>query len=84
VPPAGQGFLHSWMLRVPVTLGIEADVVASPMILGVTEHLGIELPLGVVRVGEEPAPQSTGSNWKKSVPLAGREFLHPWILRVSF
>ena len=63
VPPAGQGFLHSWMLRVPVTLGIEADVVASPMILGVTEHLGIELPLGFVGLVAELLFKVCLGNW---------------------
>lgn len=34
-----------------------ADVVASPVILDVSEHLGVELPLSVVGVGEATVPQ---------------------------
>lgn len=41
----------------PVTLGFGAGVVDSPEILGVLEHLGVGLPLGVVGVGAEAAPQ---------------------------
>jgi hypothetical protein len=44
---AGHGFLSSWILGVPVTPGIGADVVASSVILGVSDHLGGELPLGM-------------------------------------
>ena len=32
----------------PVTPDVEADVVASPVILGMLEYLGVKLPLGVV------------------------------------
>ena len=42
---------------IPVTLGVREDVVASPVILGISECLGVGLPLGVVGVGAEPAPQ---------------------------
>lgn len=48
---AGQGFLHPSVLLVPVTPCIGADVVASHMILGVSELLRVKLPLGVVGVG---------------------------------
>ena len=41
-----------------VTPGVVADVVASsPLILGMLEHLEVELPLGVVGLGVEPAPK---------------------------
>ena len=33
------------------------NVVASPVILSVLEHLGVELPLGVVGLGAEPEPK---------------------------
>lgn len=36
------------LMGVPVILGVGADVVASPVILGVSEHLGVQLPLGVL------------------------------------
>lgn len=38
LPLAGWGLLCPMSLRVPVTLGIGADIVASPMILGVSMH----------------------------------------------
>jgi|UPI00001F7A40 hypothetical protein len=46
-------WLGGWVLLVPVTSGVGADVVSSSpdsMILGMLEHLGVELPLSVVRV----------------------------------
>jgi hypothetical protein len=43
---AGWDFLHPWILGVPVTPDVGADIVASSsMILGVLEHLVMELPL---------------------------------------
>ena len=42
---------------VPVTPGVGADIVASsPMILSMLEHLEMELPLDVVRLGAELLP----------------------------
>ena len=38
-------------------LGVGEDVVASLVILGVSEHLGVKLPLGVVGLGEELVPK---------------------------
>jgi hypothetical protein len=38
---------------VAIMMGVGADVVASPVILGVSEHLGVRLPLGVIGVGGE-------------------------------
>ena len=38
-------------------LGVVADVMASTVILGVSEHhLGAELPLGIAGLGGEPVP----------------------------
>ncbi len=52
---AGWGFLCPW---IPVTPSVGADVVASlSVILGMLEHLRVELPLGVVGLGAEPAPK---------------------------
>jgi len=54
----GRGFLCPWIPGVSVTPGVGEDIVASsPLILGVSEHLGVRLPLGVVGVGVEPAPK---------------------------
>lgn len=39
-------------LLVPVKLGVGAGAVASPVILGVSEFLGVELPLGIAGVGK--------------------------------
>jgi hypothetical protein len=40
------------------------DVVASsPIILGVSEHLGVELPLGVVELGAELEPKVCPGYW---------------------
>lgn len=56
--PAGQGFLPSWILGNPVTPGVGADVVApTPLNLGISEYLGVELPLGFVEMGVETAPK---------------------------
>jgi hypothetical protein len=55
---AGQGCLHPWILGVPVTQDLGADVVASsPVILGLLEHLGVKLSLGVVGLGAETSPK---------------------------
>lgn len=43
MPLAGQGFLFPWILWDSVILGVGADVVASTVILGVSEHLGVQL-----------------------------------------
>jgi hypothetical protein len=62
---AGLGFLCSWIPPVPVTLDFEADIVTSTVILCISEHLRVGLPLGVTGVGAEPAPRSAlgaGSN----------------------
>jgi hypothetical protein len=54
MPLAGWGLLNPWILVVPATHGVGANVVASsPVILGVIEHLGLNLPLGVVELGAE-------------------------------
>ena len=45
------------------------------MLLGVSEHLGVRVPLGVLRLGAEPALQvcfRCRSNKKEPVPLTGR------------
>jgi len=57
--------------------------VASPVILDISEHWGVELVLSVVEVGTEPVPKiCSGSDQKKLMPLDGRGLLHPWILWV--
>ena len=48
------GFCVVWVPGFPVMLDIGADVVASPVILGVSELMGIKLPLHVVRADGEP------------------------------
>lgn len=75
MPPAWQGFLCLWILGHSVTPGVGVDVVVSHVILGVSEHLGFGLPLGVVGVGAESAPKvcsRCGSNWKEPVPMTGK------------
>ena len=60
VPLARWVFQCPWIPRVPVSpgVGVGTDVVAfSPMILGMLEHLGVELPLGVVGLGVEQVPK---------------------------
>lgn len=55
MPLVRQEFLHARILRDPATPGVGADVLASsPLILGVLEHLGVGLPLGVLGMGAEP------------------------------
>ena len=54
MPLAGQRCLHPWILGVPVTQDLGADVVpSSPVILGMLEHLGVKFVLCVVGLGEE-------------------------------
>ena len=38
-------------------MGVGADVVAFSPVLGMLEHLGVELPLGVVGLGAELEPK---------------------------
>lgn len=45
---------------------------SSPLILGVLEHLGVGLPLGVVGVGAEPVPKVCSGHWFR---LEGPEYL---------
>lgn len=46
-------FLHPWVLGNPVTPGVRPDVVSfSPVMLGVLQHLGFEIPLAVMGLGE--------------------------------
>ena len=44
-------------------LGVGEDVVASLVILGVSEHLGVKLPLGVVGVVGEPVSMVCSRHW---------------------
>ena len=48
---ARQEFLCHWILGDSVT----SDVKAILVILGVLEHLGVEFPVGIVRLGAESA-----------------------------
>lgn len=41
---------------VAVMMDVGADVVVSSVILGMSEHLGVRLPLGVIGLGGEIAP----------------------------
>ena len=54
-------FLGAWVPLVPVTSCVGADVcvllTSDPMILGVLEHLGVDLPLGVVGLAAEFPPK---------------------------
>lgn len=50
MPLARQEFLCPWILRDSVT----PDVGAIPVILVVLEHLGFELTLGIVGLGQHP------------------------------
>ena len=56
VPLTAHWFLIPWILGDPVTLDVCKDVVASPVILGISEYLVVRLPLGVVKVCVEPLP----------------------------
>lgn len=64
MPLTGWGFLHPWILRDPVTQGVEADVVSSSLVvLHVLEHLGVGLPVSVVGMGAEPVPMVCSEHW---------------------
>lgn len=61
---AVQDFLHPWVLGNPVTPGVGPDVVScSPVMLGILQHLGLELPLAVMGLGEEPLPKVYVEPW---------------------
>lgn len=45
---AGQGFLYLTIPGVRVTLDVGTVVASLPVILGVLEHLGVGLSLGVI------------------------------------
>jgi hypothetical protein len=45
------------MLDVSNLLGEASSVILDPVILGISEHLGARLPLGVVGMGKQPALQ---------------------------
>jgi len=55
--------LSIWILEVPVIPGVGAAVVAFSVILGISEHLGVGLLLGVVGMGEESVPQVCSGHW---------------------
>jgi hypothetical protein len=64
VPLARRGFLCPWIPGVPIIPGVGADGVASsPVILGMLEYLGVELPLGVVGMSADPAPKVHSGHW---------------------
>jgi hypothetical protein len=53
-----QGFLCPWIPGFPVTPRDGNDAVdSSPVILGMLENLGVELPLSVVGFGVELVPK---------------------------
>jgi hypothetical protein len=69
-------FLHAWVPSVPVTPGPSYSwcwgrccvLLTSDLILGVLEHLGMELPLGVVGLAAEfePKDQPRQTGWSLS------------------
>jgi len=73
LPLAMLRFLCSWILGVPVILGVGTVVPSSTKILGVLEHLWVDLPLGA-GLGVEPGTQDmfmaqvqTRRNWISSL-----------------
>ena len=69
MPMARWGFLHPWIPEVPVTLGVGVDAVTSSVVLGISEHLGVGLPLRRSGCRAPRSAQGTGLDWKKPVPL---------------
>ena len=59
----GRGSCVSGSPGVPDTPHDGADVTTSPMILGISELLGVQLPLGVVGLGAELAPKVCSGYW---------------------
>lgn len=57
VVQTGRDLCHWQSSKNPVTLGVGADAVASPVILGISEYLGVGLPLGVIGVVAKLAPK---------------------------
>jgi hypothetical protein len=62
-------FLIAWVLLVPVTPRCWGRccvfLTSDPMILEVLEHLGVELPLGVVRLAAEFATRVCSGHWPR-------------------
>lgn len=58
------GFLCPWIPGAPVTLSIEADIMASStMILSMLEHMGVELSLGVLGLVAELVLKLSSGHW---------------------
>jgi hypothetical protein len=51
------------LIMCSVTPGVGADVWGSPMFLDMLEHLGMELPLGLVGLDSEQAPKVCSGHW---------------------
>lgn len=48
--------MHPWILGDPVTPVVEVDVI-SPVILNISEHLGVGLPLSLVGMVQSLCPR---------------------------
>ena len=57
----------------------------DPLVLGVLEHLGVELPLGVVGLAAEFVPKVCSGHWLRPEGTCATgwvEFLGAWVLLV--
>ena len=89
--PVILGFWDPELLGFSELLGVKLPLVSlntgMTKLLRYCVYLGIVLSLCVVGVGTEnkdsKSAMGPGSNWKEPVPLAGWQFLHPWIPEVS-
>lgn len=76
---AWEGFLRPWD---PITSDVGIDVVSfSILILGMSEHLGVRLPLGVVGIGVEPAPKVCSGHKFRSGKQ--HQYFYEWFLPIK-
>ena len=61
-------------------LRCDLECVSAPVLLDVSDLLGVHLLLGCVGLRSEPAPMVC-SDWKEPMPLTGQGFLCPLIPR---
>lgn len=71
-PGPGNPCLCPWILGYLITLDVEVDVMTFPVILGISKHLGVGLPLCVVRMGAEHSEYRFKQEGTHTISWVGR------------